>query len=238
MKQQSIKSFIAPILVGKVFPYAVVVKATDADSPVEYEANGLMFENGHVLIDYPFRRPGQSADEAKVAGADPANHGQIDITTAVLPSGSELSRGEAWEEVACAPSWADRVKAAIAAHGEAAFLRGDHRLSDDGHAEGARLSSEFNQAEDNLYRLLGLKANVNGERGTIKVAVVCSKAEGAHEVRTFELPLSEIDIEDGEHYDVAIELAAREGYGGTMVAFDERGHAARHLFETAFWLTR
>lgn len=170
MKQQSIKSFIAPILVGKVFPYAVVVKATDADGPGEYEANGLMYENGHVLIEYPFRRPGQSVEQAKAEGADPANQNQIDITTAVLPDGTELTRGEAWEEIAYPSSWSDRVKAAIAAHGEASFLRGDQRLSDDGHAEGARLSAELNQAEDNLYSLLGLKGNADKERTSIKVA--------------------------------------------------------------------
>ncbi|VWC53716.1 hypothetical protein BLA13014_08252 [Burkholderia aenigmatica] len=238
MKQQNIKSFIAPILVGKVFPYAVLVKATDADGPGEYEANGLMYENGHVLLEYPFRRPGQSIEQATVESADSANQNQIDITTAVLPDGTELTRGEAWEEISYPSSWADRVKAAIAAHGEASFLRGDHRLSDDGHAEGARLSAELNQAEDNLYRLLGLKANVDEERTRIKVAVLCDNSQGIPEIRTFELPVSDVDIDEGEHYDVAIERAVAEGYGGKMVAFDEHDQAARYLFETAAWFTK
>ncbi|CAB3754405.1 hypothetical protein [Paraburkholderia humisilvae] len=235
MKQQSVKSFIAPILVGKFAPYSVLVKATDADGPGEYETTGLMFENGHVLVDYPFRRPGQSVEEANAAGADPANHHQIDITTVILPDGTELARGEAWEEVACPPNWTDRVRAAIAAHGEAAFRRGDHRLSEDGQAEGARLSSELNQAEDNLYRLLGLKANVDKDRTSVRVAVLCSNSEGRREIRSFELPVSSVDVNEGEHYDAAIGLAIAEGYNGKMVAFDKHDHAARHLFETAVW---
>lgn len=45
-------------------------------------------------------------------------------------------------------------------------------------------------------------------------------------------------MDEGEHYEVAIERAVAEGYGGKMVAFDEHDHAARHLFETAAWFTK
>lgn len=70
------------------------------------------------------------------------------------------------------------------------------------------------------------------------MAVLCESSQGIPEIRTFELPVADVDMDEGEHYEVAIERAVAEGYGGKMVAFDEHDHAARHLFETAAWFTK
>lgn len=114
MQQHEEKKFVAPVLVGKVFPYAVVVKASDADGPGEYTAKGLMYENAQILIEYPFVKPGQSVESALADGAGAADHNQIDIHEAVLPDGSTLCRGESWEEAAHVPDWSSRIGAAVA----------------------------------------------------------------------------------------------------------------------------
>ncbi len=235
MQQHEEKKFVAPVLVGKVFPYAVVVKASDADGPGEYTAKGLMYENAQILIEYPFVKPGQSVESALADGAGAADHNQIDIHEAVLPDGSTLCRGESWEEAAHVPDWSSRIGAAVAVFGDASFNYGEHNSSTDGRDAGNELHAVLEQAKGNLDRLLGVPSRRLADGDTVKVAVLCSNAEGATEVFRAEPFLAEVDIGEGEHLDVAIEHAKEAGFSGAMVAFDQYDVAAGQLFDAALW---
>ncbi|WP_321935220.1 hypothetical protein [Paraburkholderia sp. J8-2] len=234
MNQQSNKQFRAPVIAGQFFPYRVTVKAVDACFPQPFEASGLMYENGLVLVDYPFVKPGQTKDEAEVDAKARGASSQIDLTSVVLPNGNELPWGDECGEAERAPALAARVKAAIAAYGDAEFACGEYDSAHDTEEDWDVLHAECKQAEANLQRLLGLDENVI-DAGVIKVAVLCDNAQGERELRTYAMRHDNVDGAEGEHYEVALACAVDEGYGGTMVAFDEHDPAARHLFATAAW---
>ncbi|UIF89306.1 hypothetical protein [Cupriavidus sp. UYPR2.512] len=58
MNQQTHEEICSvPIIPRMFFPYVVKVIASDTCYPIDFEAKGLLFENGAVVIEYPFKDP-------------------------------------------------------------------------------------------------------------------------------------------------------------------------------------
>lgn len=64
---------------------------------------------------------------------------------------------------------------------------------------------------------------------SVKVVVLCTNSEGSPEFCTHEVQCTKKQYDDGDHYDIAKNAAAKEGYETPMVAFDENDAAARQL---------
>ena len=94
---------------GMFFPMPVIVVAYDSCSPIECRASGVIFENGDVVVAYPFRW---------VDGGEPweDSNGQIDVSHVLLTDGRSLSFGEnGCREVGEPPALGTRVGASISA---------------------------------------------------------------------------------------------------------------------------
>jgi len=130
-----------PIIPRTFFPYPVKVIATDTCFPIDFEAKGLLFETGEVVIEYPFKD--QTGNGPKSGDDGTA----IDIHTIVLPNGEEMD-GEHWKEVAETPGHDRRLMASLAMMSDAAFNYGE--------GEGSSLFEQSVQAEANVRKLTGL----------------------------------------------------------------------------------
>ncbi|KAF7962629.1 hypothetical protein AWV80_19415 [Cupriavidus sp. UYMU48A] len=130
-----------PVIPRTFFPYPVKVIATDACSPIDFEAKGLLFETGEVVIEYPFKDKTGNGPKARDDGT------AIDIHTIILPNGEEMGR-EDWKEVAVAPAHDRRLMASLGMMSDAAFAYGD--------GEGTSLFEQSVQADANVRKLTGL----------------------------------------------------------------------------------
>lgn len=130
-----------PVIPRAFFPYLVKVIATDTCFPIDFEARGLLFETGEVVIEYPFK-------DQNGNGPTPGDDGTaIDIHTIVLPNDEEMGK-EHWKEVAEAPAQDRRLLAALGMMSDAAFTYGE--------GEGTSLFEQTVQAKANVLRLIGL----------------------------------------------------------------------------------
>ncbi|MBP0639963.1 hypothetical protein [Cupriavidus sp. AcVe19-6a] len=142
MNQQAHEEICSvPIIPRMFFPYPVKVLATDTCFPIDFEAKGLLFETGEVVIEYPFKD--KNGNDPK-AGDDGS---AIDIHTIVLPNGEEMGR-EDWKEVAVAPPHDRRLMASLGMMSDAAFTYGE--------GEGTSLFEQSVQADANVRKLTGL----------------------------------------------------------------------------------
>lgn len=94
---------------------------------------------------------------------------------------------------------------------------------------GAR--AEF-EAPDLLKELATTPVPVDGIK---KMAVLCTNSQGELELFTCAPVVTADQVENGEHYEMATDIAEQEGYEGLMIAFDDRDRAARQLVQTAIW---
>lgn len=69
-----------------------------------------------------------------------------------------------------------------------------------------------------------------------KVVVLCTNSEGAPEFHTCTPQVTQEQIDDGEHYELAKQNAEDNGYSDPMIAFDATDPAARQLGEILPWL--
>ncbi|VVE35750.1 hypothetical protein [Pandoraea terrigena] len=130
-----------PIIPRTFFPYSVKVIATDTCYPIDFEAKGLLYETGDVVIEYPFKDQAGNAPQLEDDGA------AIDIHTIVLPNGVEMDRHD-WTEVADAPTFDRRLMASLCMMGDAEF--------DYGEGGGTLLFEQAVQAKANVCKLNGL----------------------------------------------------------------------------------
>lgn len=70
----------------------------------------------------------------------------------------------------------------------------------------------------------------------VKVVVLCINSNGAPEFHTCTPEVTPEQYQNGDHYDLAKENAAHNGYDEPMIAFDEKDAAARQLGEVLAWL--
>lgn len=70
----------------------------------------------------------------------------------------------------------------------------------------------------------------------VKVVVLCSNAEGMPEFHTCTPEVTQAQIDEGEHYQLAIDNAEDNGYEGPLIAFDATDPAAKQLGEVFAWL--
>lgn len=135
------KTCCVPIIPRSFFPYPVKVMSTDTCYPIDFEAKGLLYETGEVVIEYPFKD--QKGNVPRSEGEGTA----IDIHTIVLPNGEEMDKDD-WREVAETPPYDRRLMASICMMGDAEF--------DYGEGEGTDLFEQAVQAKANVLKLLGL----------------------------------------------------------------------------------
>lgn len=69
-----------------------------------------------------------------------------------------------------------------------------------------------------------------------KVIVLCINSEGAPEFHTCTPAVTQEQLEQGLHYELAKENAADNGYEEPMMAFDENDPAARQLGDVLTWI--
>jgi hypothetical protein len=69
----------------------------------------------------------------------------------------------------------------------------------------------------------------------VKVAVLCHNSNGVPEFHTCTPEVTQEQIDNGEHYDLAKENAANNGYEEPMLAFDAKDVAGRQLAEVLAW---
>ncbi|RQR65310.1 hypothetical protein DIE18_02170 [Burkholderia sp. Bp9125] len=69
----------------------------------------------------------------------------------------------------------------------------------------------------------------------VKVAVLCTNSNGSPEFHTCTPAVTQEQLADGEHYALAKENAADNGYDGPMIAFDANDEAARQLGDVLAW---
>lgn len=69
-----------------------------------------------------------------------------------------------------------------------------------------------------------------------KVFVLCINSEGAPEFHTCTPAVTQEQMAQGEHYALAKENAADNGYEEPMIAFDENDTAAKQLGDMLIWL--
>ncbi|MGF6604024.1 hypothetical protein P3T23_008779 [Paraburkholderia sp. GAS448] len=135
------KTGCVPIVPRTFFPYPVKVIATDTCYPINFEAKGLLYETGEVVIEYPFKDQEGNAPKSADDGT------AIDIHTIFLPNGEEMDK-EDWKEVAEAPAYDRRLMASLCMMGDAEF--------DYGEGEGTDLFEQAVQAKANVLKLIGL----------------------------------------------------------------------------------
>lgn len=70
----------------------------------------------------------------------------------------------------------------------------------------------------------------------VKVIVLCINANGVPEFHTCTPEVTPEQVANGEHYDLAKENAANNGYEEPMIAFDTKDQAARQLGEVLAWV--
>lgn len=70
----------------------------------------------------------------------------------------------------------------------------------------------------------------------VKVAVVCVNANGEPDIHTCSPEVTEEQIDNGHHYDLAKQNAVFNGYREPMIAFDLKDDAAQKLLETHRWM--
>jgi hypothetical protein len=68
----------------------------------------------------------------------------------------------------------------------------------------------------------------------IRCVVACTNASGEPDFYFCKVRCSPEDIDNGHHYDLAEERATQEGYGGSMVVFDENDGSS-FLFDHFSW---
>lgn len=104
---------------------------------------------------------------------------------------------------------------------------------------------DFRTAEDAIedaykHLLANQKAEEASDGGDgkshVKVVVACSNSEGAPEFHTCSVYVTAKQVEDGEHYALAIENAELNGFEGPMVAFDAQDPAAQQLGSVLVWI--
>jgi hypothetical protein len=135
------KTCCVPIIPCIFFPYPVKVLATDTCYPTGFEAKGLLYETGEVVIEYPFKDQQGNAPKSGDDGT------AIDIHTIVLPNGEEMDK-PTWREVDQAPGYDRRLAEAIDMMGEAEFEYGE--------GEGSGTFGQTVQAKANVLKLVGL----------------------------------------------------------------------------------
>lgn len=65
------------------------------------------------------------------------------------------------------------------------------------------------------------------------VTVVCTSASGEPTLYMATVQVTEEQYQDGDHYDLAKEIAAENGYEAPMIAFDTRDEAAKQLAQVS-----
>lgn len=70
-----------------------------------------------------------------------------------------------------------------------------------------------------------------------KVIVLCTNSEGAPEFYTCAPEVTQAQIDNGEHYDLAKENAEHNGYTGPMLAFDVSDPAAKQFESLLSWVS-
>ena len=70
----------------------------------------------------------------------------------------------------------------------------------------------------------------------VKVVVLCINSAGEPEFHTCTPEVTPEQYDNGEHYAMAKENAADNGFEEPMVAFDEKDGAARQLGEVLAWI--
>lgn len=74
------------------------------------------------------------------------------------------------------------------------------------------------------------------EKRFIKVIVLCTNSSGEQEFHTCTPEVTVAQAEGGEHYNLAKENAADNGYVEPMIAFDASEPAAKQLGEVLAWI--
>lgn len=69
----------------------------------------------------------------------------------------------------------------------------------------------------------------------VKVIVLCTNSNGAPEFHTCTPEVTPQQVDEGEHYELAKQNAADNGYEGPMLAFDTKDPAARQLGDLLAW---
>jgi hypothetical protein len=70
----------------------------------------------------------------------------------------------------------------------------------------------------------------------VKVVVLGTNSNGEPEFHTCTPEVTQTEIDNGEHYELAKENAAENGYQEPMIAFDHADSAARQLGEVLAWI--
>ena len=70
----------------------------------------------------------------------------------------------------------------------------------------------------------------------VKVVVLCTNAAGEPEFHTCTPEVTQEQYDTGDHYDLAKENAADNGFEEPMVAFDQNDGAARQLVDLQNWM--
>ncbi|MBK3779874.1 hypothetical protein G3A43_06375 [Paraburkholderia aspalathi] len=71
-----------------------------------------------------------------------------------------------------------------------------------------------------------------------KVVVLCTNANGEPEFHSCTPEVTQQQIDDGVHYDLAKENAGYNGYSEPMMAFDAKDQAAKDLSQILGWLDK
>ncbi len=71
-----------------------------------------------------------------------------------------------------------------------------------------------------------------------KVVILCHNSAGEPEFWTCAVEVTDEDIENGRHYELAKENAEYNAYEEPMIAFDADDQAAKQLIETGEWIQR
>lgn len=69
-----------------------------------------------------------------------------------------------------------------------------------------------------------------------KVIVLCTNSNGSPEFYTCTPEVTDEQLENGDHYDLAKESAENNGYEAPMIAFDAADEAAKQLGGILAWL--
>lgn len=70
----------------------------------------------------------------------------------------------------------------------------------------------------------------------VKVIVLCRNSAGESEFHSCTPEVTQEQYDNGDHYDLAKENAADNGFEEPMVAFDQNDGAARQLGELVAWV--
>jgi hypothetical protein len=69
-----------------------------------------------------------------------------------------------------------------------------------------------------------------------KVVVLCTNSNGAPEFHTCSVSVTEKQISQGDHYELAKGNATYNGFEEPMIAFDAQDEAGKQLGEIHVWL--